>query len=110
MMSDEEKDGEIFTRHPPSYRSDALNKFLDKLDSRSKRKTNQQPRIPRRIGSPIERNVPDHAKNWMIKPELRKRGSSSNGGGDGDNAGDSGTVDITIEDDSNSDSDLSETF
>ena len=35
MMSDEEKRGEVYVRHQPTYRSDTLNAFIRKLDERS---------------------------------------------------------------------------
>jgi hypothetical protein len=73
MMSDEEKSGEVFVRHQPSYRSDSLNKFLTKLDSRTDKKTSHQPRMPRITGSPVNIDVPYHAKNWMIKAGMRKK-------------------------------------
>ena len=34
MMSDEELVGDVYVRHPPSYRSASLNEFVKKLDFR----------------------------------------------------------------------------
>lgn len=34
MMSEEEKDGEVYVRHAPAYRSNSLNRFISKLDHR----------------------------------------------------------------------------
>lgn len=28
LMSEEEKEGDVYIRHPPSYRSDSLNRFI----------------------------------------------------------------------------------
>lgn len=38
MKSDEEKQGDVYILHPPSYQSSSLTKFIEKLDSRSKGK------------------------------------------------------------------------
>ena len=73
MMSDEEKQGDVFIRHQPSYRSTKLIKFLDKLDKRSAQKVTHQPRTNRQLGSPVKKEIPPTCKEWMIKPELRKR-------------------------------------
>ena len=66
MMSDEERDGDCFIRHPPSYRSEKLNRFLLKLDERAdtKAKTGDA-RFKRRLGSPREKTVPSGIKGWM---------------------------------------------
>ena len=34
MMSDEERVGDKYVRHPPSFRSEKVSKFIEKLDSR----------------------------------------------------------------------------
>ena len=34
MMSDEDREEDFYIRHPPSYRSKALQKFIDKLETR----------------------------------------------------------------------------
>ena len=72
MMSDEEKRGDTFVRRQPSYRSEKLNSFLSKLDDRFERQHSQQPRTKRLIGPPVDKPIPSHAKNWMIKKDLRK--------------------------------------
>ena len=70
MMSDEEKQGEVFIRRQPSYRSQELNKFLSKLDKRYEKKPSHQPRITRVMGSPIIKDVPRFAKRWMVVSHL----------------------------------------
>ena len=64
MMSDEEKVGDTWVRHRPSYRSDLFNHFLDKLDSRASDKN--RARFPRDVGSPREKDVPSSARKWML--------------------------------------------
>ena len=75
MMSEEEKEDSGFIRHPPKYRSNNFNKFLKKLDDRYERriKSSNQPRLPRKLGSPREKDVPIYTKMWLIKPELRTK-------------------------------------
>ena len=70
-MSDEEKRGDAFVRLQPSYRSEKLNSFLTKLDSRFEKQHSQQPRTQRLIGSPVVKPVPSHAKNWMVHKNFR---------------------------------------
>ena len=73
MMSDEELQGDIYIRHPPSYRSDILSKFVAKLDSRAaKSKDSAHPRVMRRLGSPAEIAIPSNCKKWMVKAGLKK--------------------------------------
>ena len=68
MMSDEERVGDKYVRHPPSYRSDRFNRFLEKLDSRlEKTKTTHHARHERVSGSPVEKLPPVAAKGWMVK-------------------------------------------
>ena len=71
MMSDEEEQGEVYIRHPPSYRSDILSSFIEKLDSRCSKEANSQPRKKRVVGSPIMKAVPINAKKWMLKDEFK---------------------------------------
>ena len=68
MMSDEEKD-DVFVRHPPDYRSDAMNTFIAKLDARCVKKLTTHPRGKRKQGSPRKLCVPQTAKKWMIKKQ-----------------------------------------
>ena len=70
MMSEEEKDGEVYIRHAPSYRSDSLNRFICKLDHRLE--TGKHPRMDRRLGSPRDKPVPAGCKKWIVKRELWK--------------------------------------
>ena len=71
MMSDEEILGDVYIRHPPTYRSDKLNKFLSALDQRAEKShaKTAHPRIARQLGSPVTRPAPVHAKKWMTKQE-----------------------------------------
>ena len=64
MMSDGERAGEKWVRHRPSYCSDFLNRFLEKLDGRAS--TVDRARFPRDIGSPRVKNPPPCAKQWML--------------------------------------------
>ena len=72
MMSDEEKQGDVFVRHQPSYRSTTFTKFLNKLDKRAAAKSSHQPQTNRELGSPVEKPIPPMCKQWMINSELRK--------------------------------------
>ena len=78
MMSDEEKQSDVYIRHPPLYRSSTLTKFIEKLDSRSEAKNgnNSHPRQKRQLGTSIDAPVPLKAKNWMLKSEFRKTHTS----------------------------------
>ena len=67
MMSDEEKDGDTYVRHPPAYRSDQLNRFIEKLDSRLESTPSRHARHARVLGSPIQKLAPAGAKSWMLK-------------------------------------------
>ena len=67
MMSDEEKDGNTYIRHPPSYRSERLSRFIERLDSRLDRTPSRHARHARVLGSPIEKQAPARAKSWMLK-------------------------------------------
>ena len=71
MMSDEELDanGKVYyTRRPPSYRSDMLNKFIAKLDSRlCKQSVASHPRMERILGSPTKKTLP---KRGVFSPFL----------------------------------------
>ncbi len=55
MISEEELDEEnkLYIRHPPTYRSRTLNKFIEKLDKRVEAGLRgTHPRMQRRLGSP----------------------------------------------------------
>ena len=67
MMSDEEKDGETYFRHQPSFRSTRFNNFIEKLDERIEKMPTSHPRHTRILGSPVEMATPKNAKPWMIK-------------------------------------------
>ena len=64
MMSDEEKVGDDWIRHHPSYRSHKFNSFINTLDSRSDA---NRARFPRAIGSPREKAAPPTAQKWMVQ-------------------------------------------
>ena len=66
MMPEEEENGEVYVRHPPSYRSTNVNKFIHKLDSRLIPKS-KHPRVERMLGSPRERSIPQKCKKLMLK-------------------------------------------
>ena len=67
MMSEEEKCNDTYIRHPPSYRSKAVEKFLTKLDTRCEQQMSTHPRVKRLLGSPRKLRVPRHAKGWVMK-------------------------------------------
>ena len=70
MMSEEEKDGDVYIRHQPSYRSNTLNKFIKKLDQRLEADINRKkhPRLLRTLGSPHKQQIPHlKCKKWTIK-------------------------------------------
>lgn len=69
MMSDEERVGDIYVRHPPSYRSEKFHKFLMKLDERVATKSNSHARFKRQEGSVVEKIAPVNCKLWMLKKE-----------------------------------------
>ena len=55
--------GDVYVRHRPNYRS---NRFIDKLDERSERKSKSHARFKRQVGTPPR---PRHIKSWMAKEE-----------------------------------------
>ena len=67
MMSEEEKCDDTYVRHPPSYRSKAVYKFLCKLDNRCEKQMSTHPRVKRLLGSPRKLSTPCHAKRWVVK-------------------------------------------
>ena len=67
MMSDEEKVGDKYVRHPPSYRSERLHRFIQKLDSRLARTPTRHARHTRVLGSPVEKEPPPGAKKWILR-------------------------------------------
>ncbi len=60
MMSEEEEENGVFVRRPPSYRSDSLNTFIDKLEYRLENLplTNHL--------TPIEGEAPRGCKSWLL--------------------------------------------
>ena len=69
MMSDEERVGDIYVRHSPSYRSEKFHKFLMKLDERADTKSNCHARFKRQEGSMVKKVAPINCKPWMVKKE-----------------------------------------
>ena len=69
MMSDEERVGDIYVRHPPSYRSEKFHKFLMKLDEREDTKSNCRARFKRQEGFMVKKVAPINCKPWMVKKE-----------------------------------------
>ena len=67
MMSEEEEENGVFVRRPPSYRSDSLNTFIDKLEYRlDNLPSTNHLRAQRRLGSPIESEAPRGCKSWLL--------------------------------------------
>ena len=71
MMSDEEREEDYYTRHPPSYRSDVLERFITKLDARLDQEKGAHPRLERRPGSPKDKPVPSRFKKWTVRKEVK---------------------------------------
>ena len=66
MMSDKERVGDKYVRHPPSFRSEKVSKFIEKLDSRLVKKGVNATRLARVVGSPRSLPLPSNAKQWII--------------------------------------------
>ena len=66
MMSEEERVGDKYVRHPPSYRSEKAKKFIEKLDGRLRSRTSERARFNRTLGSPRKLVPPHKAKKWTI--------------------------------------------
>ena len=76
FMSDEEtdsEDSETFIKRTPKWRSNKLNKLIEKLDERYVRSRekiyNSKPSKARKIGLPSERPVPVSAPKWATTAE-----------------------------------------
>ena len=69
MMSDEERVGDVYVRHPPYYRSGKFHKFLMKLDERAAAKGSHHLRFKRR-GDVVEKIAPLNCKPWMLKKDI----------------------------------------
>ena len=81
MMSDEEKRGDVYVRHQPMYRSDALNGFIKKLDERSAASSSHA-KFQRVVGTPAKKIVPASAKKWIIRPMSSYSGAVNTQGDD----------------------------
>ena len=80
MMSEEEKCNDTYIRHPPTYRSKAVEKFLNKLDTRCEQQMSTHPHVKRLVGSPRKLSVPRHAKRWVVKKiegQLQEQGNQN---------------------------------
>lgn len=73
MMSDEERVGDKYIQHTPSYRSDKLNSFIKTLDKRAGKKGKSHARFHREQGSPRKQPIPQNAKPWMVKKHQEAR-------------------------------------
>ena len=71
-MSDEERKDNYYIRHPPSYRAKVLDQFIKKLEARLDQEKGTHPRMERRPGSPINKELSSRFKKWTIKKELWK--------------------------------------
>ena len=63
-MSDEERVGEKWVRHHPSYRLYLFNQFIDNLDGHAT--IFDRAKFPKDVGSPRMKNPPQCAKQWML--------------------------------------------
>ena len=74
-------EGDVYVQHPPSHRSDLLNKFIKKLDQwlDSRIDSKKHPHLGPRLGSPRDKVVPPGCKKWMIKTSR----ASTNAGQEG---------------------------
>ena len=68
MMSEEDNNSE-FIRHSPSWRSQPLNQFLKKLETRFKLKHEKSLAKPRSYGSQKNISAPIGIPSWMIEAE-----------------------------------------
>ena len=69
IISEEELEEEnIYLRHPPSYRSNLMIKFIIKLDIRVEATIKRvNARIERQLALPKVLPIPKFAKDWTIK-------------------------------------------
>ena len=77
MMSDEEKIGDKWIRHPPSYRSELFSKFIRKLDNRCL--ISSHARFPWEIGSPVVKDPPTNSKDWLLSRSTSNTSTSDPG-------------------------------
>ena len=77
MMSDEEKVGDKWIRHLPSYRSELFTKFIGKRDNRCSSSTHA--RFPRGVGSPALKDPPTNCKNWLLSQFMGNTSTSDPG-------------------------------
>ena len=70
-MSEEDRDGNRFIRHPPDYRSMKVQQFIDKLEKRLEKRVSansSKARFIRILGSPRQAALPRNAKKWTVRP------------------------------------------
>ena len=77
VMSEEEEEGDSFIRHWPSWRSDTLNQFLEKLERRFKDKHPHSLAKPRTYGEPVQKKAPTGIPSWMVRPQQGDDGIES---------------------------------
>lgn len=68
-MSDEDRVGDKFVRHPPAFRSSKVQMFIEKLDARLQKKGSSKPRLARVLGLPRKLPLPRNAKQWTVHAE-----------------------------------------
>lgn len=67
MMSEEDRVGDQYIRHPPAYRSEKVKKFINKLEKRLEKKGCNKLRFVRVEGSPHKVPIPPNLKKWTIQ-------------------------------------------
>ena len=66
-MSEEKDDGDCFVRRVPSWRSNAFNRYIAKLDKRHQSKNPKSIARKRSFGSVVEKPPSKNAASWMIE-------------------------------------------
>ena len=78
MMSDEDRVGDQYIRHPPAYCSEKVKKFIDKLEKRLEKKGCNKLRFVRIEGSPHKVPIPPNVKKWTIQTAETSTSSTGN--------------------------------
>ena len=65
-MSEEEENEDGFIRHRQSWRSQALNRFIEKIDNHLSKKSGKSTARRREYGDLCERPTPKDVPKWMI--------------------------------------------
>ena len=95
MMSDEEKVGDQYICHLPSYRSDKLHKFIQRLDNWLEGTRSSHARHTRVLGSPVEKQPPPRAKGWMLKTAVEPTPVNDQQSQNADNAADEESFELS---------------